>query len=411
MLGLVLFLRWGRGAVGSAPRWHRGGRGFESHRLHQTQYYSQSAMSLSIIPSGMAMQLFRARIRMRAERRICFAGLFLALLFLSCPAFSQETSHYSRVRDAKWYARQVQSLREEVAKIDTDIRSLVEARKYGKGVTDAVALDQEPEGVTPEGQMEVLRKRRVLLVQQIDELEEQARHNAIVPGELRTEYGPEEPETTSGRKLSREARELENALTQEKEHLEHARREAELLLRDQKLKAQQEYSNPEPPSRRSKPSEIVAISMRLTEKQAEVQDAEQRVADIEDRLEDLRRISAAESQTETDAVAGKSANDSENGHDEKDEAFWRKQFAAIDYKITTAQTELDILQRELNLGLVQYDPNPATAMKESVTRKEINEHRKAIEDKKKEIVELKKQRDDLEDALRHAGGPAGWARK
>ena len=25
---------WGRGAVGSAPRWHRGGRGFESHRLH-----------------------------------------------------------------------------------------------------------------------------------------------------------------------------------------------------------------------------------------------------------------------------------------------------------------------------------------------------------------------------------------
>ena len=28
-------IRWGRGAVGSAPRWHRGGRGFESHRLHQ----------------------------------------------------------------------------------------------------------------------------------------------------------------------------------------------------------------------------------------------------------------------------------------------------------------------------------------------------------------------------------------
>src|SRR5579862_1943251 len=29
--------RWGRGAVGSAPRWHRGGRGFESHRLHHSQ--------------------------------------------------------------------------------------------------------------------------------------------------------------------------------------------------------------------------------------------------------------------------------------------------------------------------------------------------------------------------------------
>src|SRR6266705_6618886 len=33
----VVSARWGRGAVGSAPRWHRGGRGFESHRLHQSK--------------------------------------------------------------------------------------------------------------------------------------------------------------------------------------------------------------------------------------------------------------------------------------------------------------------------------------------------------------------------------------
>ncbi len=161
------------------------------------------------------MHDFRARVHMRAERRIRFFGTLLALLFLSWPAFPQETSHYSRIRDAKWYARQLQSLREEVAKIDTDVRSLVEARKSGKGITDAVALDQEPEGVTSEGQMEVLRKRRALLLRQIDGLEEQARNNAIVPGELRTEYGPEEPETTSGRKLNREAKDLENALAQE----------------------------------------------------------------------------------------------------------------------------------------------------------------------------------------------------
>jgi hypothetical protein len=377
----------------------------------QIKYYSKSAMALSIIPLGTAMQDFVARIHMRAERRIRFLGTILALLFLSWPAFPQETNHYSRFRDSKWYARQLQSLREELAKIDIDVRSLVEARKSGKGITGAVALDQEPEGVTSEGQMEVLRKRRVLLLRQIDELEEQARHNAIVPGELRTEYGPEEPATPTKGRLNREAKDLENSIAQEKEHLEQARKEAELLQRDQKLKAQQTYSNPEALSRRNRSSELVAISTRLTEKQAEARDAEQRVADLEDRLEDLRRNSVAESQPETDAVAGKSANDSENGHDEKDEAFWRKQFAAVDYKITTAQTELDILQRELNLGLVQYDPNPATAMKESVTRKDINEHRKAIEGKKKEIVELKKQRDDLEDALRHASGPAGWARE
>jgi hypothetical protein len=354
------------------------------------------------------MHDFRGRIHMRAARYVRFLGTLVALLLLSWPAFPQETSHYSRIRDAKWYARQLQSLREEVTKIDTDIRSLLEARKSGKGTTDAVALEQEPEGVTSEGQMEILRNRRVVLLRQIDELEEQARHNSIVPGELRTEYGPEQPETTSGR-LNREAKDLENALAQEKENLEHARKDAELLRRDQKLKAQQEYSNPEPSSRRNKPSEVSVITTRLTEKQAEVQEEEQKVAELEDRLKDLQQNSPPES--EADGVAESESTNFKNGHDEKTAAYWRKQFAEIDYKITTAQTELHILQRELNLGSVQYYPNPSTAMKESITRKEINEHRKAIEDKKKEIVELKKQRDDLEDALRHAGGPAGWARE
>jgi hypothetical protein len=339
---------------------------------------------------------------------IRWIGTLLVALFLCWPAFPQETNHYSRFRDAKWYARQLQSLREEVAKVDTDVRALVEARKSGKGITDAVALDQEPEGVTSEGQMEVLRKRRAELLRQIDALEEQSRHNAIVPGELRREYGPEEPEATSVRKLNREEKDVENALAQEKEHLEHARKEAELLRRDQKLKVQQEYSNPEPRSRRNDQSELVRIGTHEVEKEGEVKEAEQKIADLEDRLEDLKRNAAA-SATETDAVAGESAKDSD--HDERNEAYWRKQFAAIDYKITTAQTELDILQRELNLGSVQYYPNPSTTMKESVTRKEINEHRKAIEEKKKEIAELKKQRDDLADALRHAGGPAGWARE
>ena len=344
---------------------------------------------------------------MHTARLARWIGTLLAALFLSWPAAPQEATHYTRFRDAKWYALQLQSLREELAKIDTDVRTLVEARKSGKGITDAVALDQEPDGVTSEGQMEVLRKRRAVLLGQIDTLEEQSRHNAIVPGELRREYGPEEPETTGVRKLNREEKDVENALAQEKEHLEHARKEAELLRRDQKLKVQQEYSNPEPRSRRNNQSELAGIGKHLVEKEAEVEEAQQKVVDLEDRLEDLRRNSPARA-TETDAVAGESTNDSD--HDQRNEAYWRKQFAAIDYKITTAQTELNILQRELNLASVQYYPNPSTAMKESVTRKDINEHRKAIEDKKKEIAELKEQRDALEDALRHAGGPAGWAR-
>ena len=340
---------------------------------------------------------------------ICFVGTLLAISLLAWPTFAQQRNHYTRFEDPTWYARQLQSLQEQVAKIDADISALAEARKSGKGVTDAVALDQEAEGVTSEGQVEVLQKRRVLLLRQIDVLEDQARHNAIAPGGLRREYGPEE--LTNNGSNTREAKRLRVALAEEKEHLDHARKEAELLRRDKTLKAQQEYSNPEPPSRRNKPLEVVEISARLVEKEAEVRDEEQRVADLEDQIENVRRNSPVDSETEADAAADGSAKDSETEHNGKNEGYWRKKFAAIDYKLETAQTELDILQRELNSELVQYYPNPATALKESVTRKEINEHREAIKDKNKEITELKKQRDDLEDKLRHAGGPAGWARE
>jgi hypothetical protein len=329
----------------------------------------------------------------------------LLFLCLPCLAFSQET-HYSRFNDPKWYATQIQPLQDEVAKIDADLKTLLSARKSGKGATDAVALDQEPEGVNPEGQIYVLRKRRGELLRQIDALEEQARHNAIPPGDIRKDYQLE-PLASAPLNPSAEMKSVEDALAQAKEDLEHARKQVDLLRRNQKLKAQQENSNPEPRSRRDKPSELVGIGMRLTEKEAQAREAERRVAELEDRLEDLRRIPSNEGEVEAHSADSESSTELS----ERDEAFWRKQFAAIDYKIRTAQTELDILQRELNSDLVQYDPNPATAMKESITRKRINEHRKAIENKRKEVAALKKQRDELEDALRHAGGPSGWGRE
>src|ERR1700730_16322197 len=339
-----------------------------------------------------AEALIKMRVIMRAQRCIRWTGTLPLLVFLSSCAFCQET-HYSRFRDAKWYARQIQTLQEEVTKIDIDLRALAQARKSGKGVTDAVALDQEPEGVTSEGQIDVLRKRRAELLGQIDALEEQARHNAVVPGDLRKEYESEES-ATSIEKPTGELKAVEAALVQAKEDLAHTRKEVELLRRDQKLKAQQDNSNPETRSRRDKPSDLVGIGMRLTEKEAEAQEAEQRVAELEDRLEDLRRIAPTESKPDDRTADGESSNPNDELSD-KDEAYWRKQFAATDYKIRTAQTELDILQRELNAGLVQYDPNPATAMKESITRRRINEHRKAIEDKKKELLPFDIAREHL----------------
>src|ERR1700731_2730941 len=127
---------------------------------------------------------------MRPPQCIRWTRTLLLFLSLQCCAFSQE-AHYSRFRVAKWYARQIETIQDEIAKIDTDLRALVQPRKSGKGVTDAVALDQEPEGVTSEGQIDVLRKRRLELLRQIDTLEEQARHNAIPPGDIRKDYQSE----------------------------------------------------------------------------------------------------------------------------------------------------------------------------------------------------------------------------
>jgi hypothetical protein len=88
-----------------------------------------------------------------------------------------------------------------------------------------------------------------------------------------------------------------------------------------------------------------------------------------------------------------------------------KQFAEIHYRIRVTQSELDVLQRELNEALLIYDPNPQKAMRENVTRNNINAHRQAIEDKRKELIELRRQLSDLEDELRHAGGDPGWSRE
>ena len=95
----------------------------------------------------------------------------------------------------------------------------------------------------------------------------------------------------------------------------------------------------------------------------------------------------------------------------KDETYWRKRFAEARGKLRTAEKELDILQRELNLQQQQYYSDPNKALRQQYDRKDINDLRKAIDDKKKEVDQLKQSLSDLEDELRRAGGDSGWARE
>src|SRR4029077_9383777 len=135
--------------------------------------------------------------------------------------------------------------------------------------------------------------------------------------------------------------------------------------------------------------ESVQTSSLLHDKRVQTTELEKKVAELEDQLkeEQLNSSLSPASGTAKSTTASSPVDDAlANAADV--EAQWRKQFAAIDYKIRVARTELDILQRELNLSLTQYTANPSTTLKEEVTRKKINEHRKAVDDKKKELVDL-----------------------
>jgi len=123
-------------------------------------------------------------------------------------------------------------------------------------------------------------------------------------------------------------------------------------------------------------------------------------------------VDAAAAPVQTGAastVADPSALTVENENPNSEKA-WRKRFSSLRTKISTAEQELDVLQREENKGGVQYYADPTKAMNEQLTRNEINARANKIEAKKKQIADLKQQFSDTEDALRKAGGDPGWSR-
>jgi hypothetical protein len=96
--------------------------------------------------------------------------------------------------------------------------------------------------------------------------------------------------------------------------------------------------------------------------------------------------------------------------DPNGEAAWRRKFKTQHEKIAKAESELDLLQRELQKAQLEYYPDPQKALMEQNNRKAVNEKMAAIDAKKREIAQLKQGLDDLEDQLRKSGGDPGWAR-
>ncbi len=116
-------------------------------------------------------------------------------------------------------------------------------------------------------------------------------------------------------------------------------------------------------------------------------------------------------QTPKGQAAGAEAEGADADKDKNDEATWRKKFRAQREKIAQAETELNILQREVEKSQVQFYADPQKAMQEQNSRKDINEKDAKIAAKKKEIESLKQQLEDMELAMKRAGGDSGWARE
>ena len=113
-------------------------------------------------------------------------------------------------------------------------------------------------------------------------------------------------------------------------------------------------------------------------------------------------------QQQADALSGKKSTDPAD--DPKSEAYWRKRAKKLRDKLSTAEQELDVLQRELNKDQVQYYPDPQKALTQQYNRSDINEKTTKVDVKKSEVESLKQQVADLEDAVRKAGGDPGWVR-
>ena len=113
-------------------------------------------------------------------------------------------------------------------------------------------------------------------------------------------------------------------------------------------------------------------------------------------------VTGAAGSQKTDEAAGK--------EDPNGEKAWRKRFKDQHDKLAKAETELDILQREVQKAQIEYYPDPQKAMTEQNTRKEINDKQAKIAAKQQEIAQLKQGLEDLEEQLRKSHGDPGWAR-
>jgi hypothetical protein len=81
--------------------------------------------------------------------------------------------------------KQIQALRDELAAVEQQIRSLRNASSSGRTTGEGLNLTSAPGGLTTQNQIEQLEAKRKDLQRQIAEAEENARRQGFAPGAIR----------------------------------------------------------------------------------------------------------------------------------------------------------------------------------------------------------------------------------
>ena len=211
-------------------------------------------------------------------------------------------------QDPRWYAQQELPLALSLVDIESQLRSVRESRKTGKGTGGGVALEAENVGITPEATIEILEARRVKTQRQIDALEEEARRHGVSSGEIRAalralETAPP-PAAPSGpaetpEALEKAAAERQKALQDNPEkywrarfsqayaRLRAAEKELDVLQREWARLQKQYYGDPNRALREQYTrKEINEHATLIEEKKKDILRCKQDLSDLED---DLRR--------------------------------------------------------------------------------------------------------------------------
>jgi hypothetical protein len=86
---------------------------------------------------------------------------------------------YVKEQDPNWYAQVIDSRRDQIDQIDSQIQEIQQIRATGEGISDAIPLDKTAPGITPEATIEVLQDQKSQLESDIDGMQDLAQSNSI----------------------------------------------------------------------------------------------------------------------------------------------------------------------------------------------------------------------------------------